>query len=330
MGAMDRTLQTAFYVAGAGGSSYLFQNLFWVFGHPEVYIVALPGFGIVLELVPVFARKPLWGYRLAVAGMLGVALLSFFVWQHHLFVSGINADLRPFYMLSTELISLPTGFTFLCLMGTLWRGRIRFTVPMLFCMAWAFNFLFGGISGVFNSDVPSDVTTHGSFFTMAHFHYTIMGGLVFTFFAAIYYWLPKMTGWQLNERLAKIHFWTMFIFFNSTFAPLFAAGFLGQSRRTPVYTGNLKFLNDWVSVSAFLLGISMLIFLYNLVWSVAFVKKPAEANPWASRSIEFQLPSPVPVHNFDRIPVFSSDPYGYGEGPPPSWVVPAGAPAGSE
>ena len=134
MGAIDRTVQTAFYIPGNGGSAYLLQNLFWVFGHPEVYIVALPGFGIVLELLPVFARKPLWGYRLAVAGMLGVALLSFFVWQHHLFVSGINADLRPFYMLSTELISLPTGFIFLCAMGTLWRGRIRFTVPMLFCL----------------------------------------------------------------------------------------------------------------------------------------------------------------------------------------------------
>ena len=132
-----------------------------------------------------------------------MALLSFFVWQHHLFVSGINADLRPFYMLSTELISLPTGFTFLCVMGTLWRGRIRFTVPMLFCLGWVFNFLFGGISGVFLSDVPSDVTTHGSFFSMAHFHYTIMGGLVFTFFAAIYYWVPKMTGFKFNERLAQ-------------------------------------------------------------------------------------------------------------------------------
>ena len=231
MGLLDRTAQTSFFNAAAGGSSYLYQNLFWVFGHPEVYILALPGFGIVLELLPVFSRKPLWGYRLAVAGLLGVSLLSWFVWQHHLFVSGINGDLRPFYMLSTELISIPTGLTFLCGMMTLWRGRIRFTVPMLFCLAWFFNFLIGGLSGVFLSDTPSDVTTHGSFFSMAHFHYTIMGGLIFTFFAAIYYWVPKMTGWELNELLGKIHFWTMFIFFNSTFAPLFAAGFLGQSRR---------------------------------------------------------------------------------------------------
>jgi cytochrome c oxidase subunit 1 len=325
MGALDRTAQTTFYVAGGGGSSYLFQNLFWVFGHPEVYIVALPGFGIVLELLPVFARKPLWGYRLAVAGMLGVALLSFFVWQHHLFVSGINADLRPFYMLSTELISLPTGFTFLCLMGTLWRGRIRFTVPMLFCLAWAFNFLFGGLSGVLLSDVPSDVTTHGTFFSMAHFHYTIMGGLVFTFFAAIYYWVPKMTGFRFNERLSKIHFWSMFLAFNSTFAPLFALGFLGQPRRVVTYPSNLQGLNDWVSVSAFVLGISMLVFVINVVWSLVIKRAPAEANPWHSKSPEWQLPTPVPVHDFDRLPVFDADPYPYGAEPVhvPGVVVPA-------
>ncbi len=326
MGTMDRTVQTTFYVAGYGGSSYLFQNLFWVFGHPEVYIVALPGFGIVLELLPVFARKPLWGYRLAVAGLLGVALLSFFVWQHHLFVSGINADLRPFYMLSTELISLPTGFTFLCAMGTLWRGRIRFTVPMLFCLAWAFNFLWGGISGVFLSDVPSDVTTHGSFFSMAHFHYTIMGGLVFTFFAAIYYWGPKMFGFKFNERLGKIHFWMMFLAFNSTFAPLFALGFLGMPRRVVTYPTNLQGLNDWVSVSAFVLGLSMLVFLVNVVWSLIIRREPAEANPWNSKSAEWQLPTPVPVHDFDRIPVFDADPYPYGVEPVPVGAAAAPAP----
>ncbi len=289
MGAMDRTLQTAFYIPGAGGSAYLFQNLFWVFGHPEVYILALPGFGIVLELLPVFARKPLWGYRLGVAGMIGVGFLSFFVWQHHLFVSGINADLRPFYMLSTELISLPTGFIFLCAMGTLWRGRIRFTLPMLFCLAWAFNFLWGGISGVFNSDVPSDVTTHGSFFVMAHFHYTIMGGLVFAFFAGIYYWVPKMYGFKLNETLGKIHFWMMFLAFNSTFGPLFGLGFMGMPRRVVTYPAFFQPLNDWVSASAFVLGLSMLVFLVNVIWSLLFKREPAEQNPWHARSAEWEV-----------------------------------------
>ncbi len=325
MGAMDRTAQTAFYVAGQGGSSYLFQNLFWVFGHPEVYILALPGFGIVLELLPVFSRKPLWGYRLAVAGMLGVTLLSFFVWQHHLFVSGINADLRPFYMLSTELISIPTGFIFVCAMGTLWRGRIRFTVPMLFCLAWAFNFLWGGISGVFNSDVPSDVTTHGSFFVMAHFHYTIMGGLVFAFFAAIYYWVPKMYGFRFNERLAKVHFWLMFIAFNATFAPLFGLGFMGMPRRVVTYSAGFQGLNDWVSVSAFVLGFSMLVFLANVVWSLVLKREPAEPSPWHAKSAEWQLPTPVPTHDFDHVPVFDADPYPYGVEPAPS---PGLAPAG--
>ncbi len=308
MAALDRTIDTSFFIAGGGGSSYLFQNLFWFFGHPEVYILALPGFGIILELIPVFTRKPLWGYRLAISGMLGVTLLSFFVWQHHLFVSGINADLRPFYMLSTEIISIPTGFIFLCFIGTLWRGRISFTVPMLFCLAWAFNFLIGGTSGVVLSDVPTDTGLHGSFFVMAHFHYTIMGGLIFSFFAAIYYWVPKMTGLRFNERLAKWHFWLMFIAFNSTFMPLFALGLEGMPRRVSTYEPSLQGLNDWVSISAFVLGFSMLIFIVNVVYSLIFVREPAEANPWHSKSIEWQLPTPVPVYNLEQIPVFDSDP----------------------
>ncbi len=312
MAALDRTIGTTFFVTGGGGSSYLFENLFWFFGHPEVYILALPGFGIVLELIPVFTRKPLWGYRLAVAGMLGVSLMSFFVWQHHLFVSGINADLRPFYMLSTEIISVPTGFIFLCFMGTLWKGRMTFTVPMLFCMAWAFNFLIGGASGVVLSDVPTDTGLHGSFFVMAHFHYTIMGGLIFSFFAGIYYWVPKMTGLRFNERLAKWHFWLMFLAFNSTFMPLFALGLEGMPRRVSTYEPSLQGLNDWVSISAFVLGFSMLIFLYNTIYSLIFVREAAEANPWRSKSMEWQVPTPVPVHNFEQIPVFDSDPYDYG------------------
>jgi cytochrome c oxidase subunit 1 len=309
---MDRAANTSFFLASAGGSQYLYENLFWFFGHPEVYILALPGFGIVLEILPVFARKPLWGYRLAVAGMLGVTLLSFMVWQHHLFVSGMNAGLRPFYMLTTELISIPTGFIFLNAIGTLWRARIRFTVPMLFALAFFFNFLIGGLSGVFLSDVPSDVTTHGSYFVMAHFHYTIMGGLVFAFFGAIYYWLPKMLGVTLNETLAKTHFWLMFVFFNLTFFPLFAAGFLNMPRRVSTYAPHLQGLNDFVSASAYVLGFSMLVFIANLVWSLVFVREPAVENPWASRGLEWQIPTPVPVANFDRIPVITSGPYEYG------------------
>jgi cytochrome c oxidase subunit 1 len=325
MATLDRTAQTGFFNVQAGGSPYLWENLFWIFGHPEVYILALPGMGILLEILPVFARKPLWGYRLAVTGMLGVSLLSWLVWQHHLFVSGINADVRPFYMLSTELISLPTGFIFICALGTLWRGRIRLTVPMLFSLAWIFNFLIGGLSGVFLSDVPSDVTTHGSFFSMAHFHYTIMGGLLFAFFAAIYFWVPKMTGFQLNERWGKVHFWTMFISFNSTFGPLLVIGFLGMPRRAVTYAGYLQGANDWVSVSAFVLGASMLLFIANFVYSQVFARVPTGANPWASKSIEWQLPSPVPVHDFDRIPTFGPDPYPYGvpAGSVPPAVVPA-------
>ena len=313
MALTDRTFQTAFFTNQLGGSSFLYEDLFWFFGHPEVYILALPGFGVISEIVAVFCRKPLFGYRIAAAGMLGVGLLSFFVWQHHLFDSGINPDMRPLFMLTTELISIPTGFIYLVGMGTFWQARIRFSIPMLFALAFYFNFLVGGISGVFLSDVPADTTEHGSFFVMSHFHYTIMGGLIFAFFGGIYYWLPKMTGIKLNERLGKIHFWTMFIFFNSTFLPLFALGLAGMPRRVFEYARNLETLNDWVSISAFLLGVSMLIFLFNFVMSMLFWRVRAEDNPYNARSLEWQLPSPVPAQNFERVPVILSGAYDYGD-----------------
>ncbi len=309
---MDRTFQTAFFENTLGGSSYLWENLFWFFGHPEVYILALPGFAIVSELVPVFCRKPLFGYRVAGAGMIGVTILSFFVWQHHLFDSGINPDMRPVFMLTTELISIPTGFIFLVGMGTFWKAKIRFTIPMLFCLAFYFNFLVGGISGVYLSDVPADVTEHGSFFVMAHFHYTIMGGLIFAFMAGVYYWMPKMTGIRLNQKLGYLHFWTMFIFFNTTFLPLFALGLLGQPRRVFTYARNLETLNDWVSISAFCLGGSILIFLINLVWSLLFERQRETGNLWQSRGLEWQVSSPPPPENFAAVPVVLSGPYEYG------------------
>jgi cytochrome c oxidase subunit 1 len=314
----DRTVQTAFFTDDLGGSSYLWENLFWFFGHPEVYILALPGFGIVCEILPVFCRKPLFGYKVAAAGMVGVTLLSFFVWQHHLFVSGINPDMRPVFMLTTELISIPTGFIFLVAMGTFWKAKIRFTVPMLFALGFFFNFLIGGVSGVFLSDVPADTTEHGTFFVMAHFHYTIMGGLIFAFMGGLYYWLPKMMGIRLNQRLGKIHFWTMFVFFNATFLPLFAVGMDGQPRRVYTYARSLTTLNDWVSISAFLLGGSILIFVINFVYSTVITRVPEQGNPWRSRGLEWQIASPPPPGNFARVPVVLSGPYEYGvPGAPP-------------
>jgi cytochrome c oxidase subunit I len=332
----DRTAQTAFFVNQLGGSSYLYEDLFWFFGHPEVYILALPGFGIVSEIIPVFTRKPLFGYKVAAAGMFGVAILSFFVWQHHLFMSGMDPNMRPLFMLTTELISIPTGFIYLVAMGTFWKAKIRLTVPMLFAIALYINFLFGGISGVFLSDVPVDTTAHGSFFVMAHFHYTIMGGLIFAFFGAIYYWLPKIMGISLNEKLGKIHFWTMFITFNSTFMPLFAVGMLGQPRRVFEYARNLETLNDWVSISAFCLGVSMLIFIFNFVMSTVVWRVRAPQNPWQSRGLEWQVSSPPPPENFTHIPVVLAGPYEYGDPNalpvadlnPPAGVI-AGALAGA-
>ena len=312
MQSLDRTMNTTFFISSAGGSPYLWQNLFWFFGHPEVYIFILPAFGIVLELIPHFSRKPLWGYRTAVVGLLGVTLLSWFVWQHHLFMSGIAPALRPFFMFSTEMISIPTGIVFLVAFGTLWRAKISMTVPMLFCLGFLFNFLIGGLSGVFLSDVPSDVTLHGSYFSMAHFHFTIVGGEIFAIVAATYYWFPKMTGRMLNQTLGKIHFWWMFIAFNLAFMPLFAAGLLDMPRRVSTYAVSLQTLNDWVSIWAFILFASMVLFAINIIWSWFFTFKVAPANPWQVRSIEWMLPTPLGRRNFEKIPVFTGPPYDYG------------------
>ncbi len=327
MQALDRTMNTTFFVSSNGGSPYLWQNLFWIFGHPEVYIFILPAFGIVMELIPHFARKPLWGYRIAVVGLLGVTLLSWFVWQHHLFVSGIAPALRPFYMLSTEMISIPTGIVFLVAFGTLWRSRISLTVPMLFCLGFLYNFLIGGISGVFLSDVPSDITLHGSYFSMAHFHFTIVGGEIFAIVAAIYYWFPKMTGRMLSAKLGKIHFWWMFISFNMAFTPLFAAGILDMPRRVSSYAPSLQGLNDWVSVWAYILFSSMVFFAGIVIWGWFFNGKVAPADPWHVRSIEWQLPTPLPRRNFARIPTFTRPPYDYGEGIPRPLTEPGAEPA---
>jgi len=216
-------------------------------------------------------------------------------------------------MLTTELISIPTGFLFLVTLGTLWKAKIRFEPPMLFALGMLFNFLIGGITGVFLSDVPVDVTVHGSFFVMAHFHYTIMGGLIFAFFGGLYFWLPKMTGVTMNRKLSVWHFWTFFIFFNMTFFPLFFVGILGQPRRVFEYAQNLQPWNDFSTVSAYLLGASFFFFICNFIWSVFVEPKRAAQNPWSSLGLEWQAPTPVPWFNFERIPIVLTDPYHYGE-----------------
>ncbi|MGH7667286.1 MAG: cytochrome c oxidase subunit I [Candidatus Dormibacteria bacterium] len=311
---IDRSVHSSFFEAPGGGSGLLYQEMFWFFGHPEVYIFIIPAFGVVAEIWPVFARKPIFGYKLAVAGMIGVSLLSWFVWNHHIFTSGVAPGLRPFFMTATELISIPTGIVFLTMLGTLWKSQLRVKVPVLFAFAVMFNFLIGGLTGVFLSDVPLNTTLHDSFFVVGHFHYTIVGGEIFALYAASYFWFPKMTGKMLNARLGKWHFWTAFIFFNTTFLPMFAAGYLGQVRRSPVYAADLHGLEVWISVNGFLFGASNLLWLGNIIYSWAFVKERAPDNPWESRSLEWQVSTPIPADNFPRIPVIVSGPYDYGNG----------------
>jgi cytochrome c oxidase subunit 1 len=321
METIDRTFQTTFYVPAGGGSPYLWENLFWFFGHPEVYIFVVPAFGLVMEMLPVFTRRPLWGYRVAVGGMVGIGLLSFVVWQHHLFVSGLAPALRPFYMFSTELISVPTGIIYLVALGTLWRARTRFSAPMLFIFGFFFNFLIGGFTGVFLSDVPSDFTLHASYFVQAHFHYTIMGGEVFALMAGIVYYLPKMTGISMDGKLLKFQFWAAFITFNGTFISLIAVGILGMPRRVISYAAYLQPLNVSATLFAYGLGASMTLFLGILIWKAVFQRQRATANPWESLGIEWQVATPVPIFNFDTVPTTWSLPYDYDTGKPAAQIV---------
>ncbi|MBX6350422.1 MAG: cbb3-type cytochrome c oxidase subunit I [Clostridia bacterium] len=297
--ALDRVAGTNFFTKD--GLPLVYQDLFWIFGHPEVYILILPGFGIVLELLPVFARKTLYGYRWIVGGLLAVMLMSMTVWDHHMYTTGIsNARLVPF-MTTTELISVPTGLVYLAALGTIWGGRIRLTTPMLFALGFLFNFLIGGLTGVFLADVALDFQMQDTFFVVAHFHYTIMGGMVFALMAGIYYWFPKMSGRMYNEALGKVHFWWMFLAYNATFLPMFWAGVLGMNRRVADYLPYLEPVNEWVSVAAFTLGASFLLPAVHLVY--VWARGPEAAmNPWASRTLEWTIPSPPPKENFREAP----------------------------
>ncbi|MEW5957034.1 MAG: cbb3-type cytochrome c oxidase subunit I [Chloroflexota bacterium] len=308
---LDRVAGMAFFDAVAGGAPLVYQHIFWFYSHPAVYIMILPGLGVMLEILAHFSRKPLFGYGWAVAGFIGITALSWVVWAHHMFTSGMPDSLQIPFMGFTEAISIPTGLIFLVALGTIWQGKLWLKTPMLFALTTVFNFLIGGITGVFNSDVPVDIHLQDTFWVVSHFHYTILGGGIFALFAGIYYWFPKMTGRMYNEGLGKLHFWLMFPGFNLVFLPMTWLGLNGMNRRIGDYPPELGGVNLFVSVVAFVLGASFLFFLYNMI--VSWVRGPvAEANPWQARTLEWQTTSPPPLKNFPEIPQVVGGPYDYG------------------
>lgn len=323
---LDRTAGTVFYVAQSGGNAWLYQNLFWLMGHPEVYVILIPGFCAVLELTPVFARKPLFSYRTAVAGIAGIVALSGLVWAHHMYVSGWAPDLGGPFMLTTEMISVPTGLLILVLVGTLWRGRVWTRLPMMATYAMIWNFIIGGVTGIYLSDIPADQALNGSFFVTAHFHYTLMGGAFVGGIAGLSYWFPKMTGRMINEKWGAIGFWTSQVGFQITFLAMFAVGLAGEPRRDGDFPVQFAAGNTTATIGAYIIMTGMLIYLGTLIWSWRN-GEIAGPNPWGAKTLEWQTPTPVPLENFEVLPVVTTDFYGYGEEAPAERELAAAVPA---
>jgi cytochrome c oxidase subunit I len=319
---LDRVFGTSFYEANLGGNNFLYEQLFWFMGHPEVYVIALPSIGVIAEVITVFSRKPLFGQKLVIGGMFGIFTLSLVVWMHHIYWSGANTPIDLPTMLDTELISIPTGLVFMAIVGTLWRGQIRIEAPMLFALGFIVNFLIGGVTGLYLADVPTDTIYHGGMFIVAHFHFTLVGGGVFGFLTGVYYWFPKMTGRKLDEGLAKLHFWLFEIGFVGTFMPLFFAGLKGEPRWQAFIDPRWVTDNRLSSLFVILIIASVAVFGYNIVisWTRGDL---AEANPWGGRTLEWIPPSPVPLVNFERPVVVSAGPYDYGIGGPRMMGAPA-------
>ncbi len=308
---MDRILGATFYVASGGGSGWLYSNLFWLMGHPEVYVILLPAFVALLELTPVFTRKPLFSFNGAILGIGGIIGLSLFVWAHHMYMAGWAPALNGPFMVTTEMISVPTGLLILVLLGTIWRGRVWMRLPVMAVYAVLWNFIIGGITGIYLSDIPVDQAAHGSMFVTAHFHYTLMGGALTGAMGALAFWFPKMTGRMLDERVGFVGFWTAQLGFNVTFLGMFAVGLAGQPRRVADPSAMFATGNLVSTIGAYVIGIGMLIFLYAVVHSW-IGGQIAPANPWGSKTLEWQVPTPVPLENFTVLPVVTSDFYGYG------------------
>jgi cytochrome c oxidase subunit I len=304
----DRQTGTNFFTTQ--GRPVLYQHLFWFFGHPEVYIMILPGFGMISEIIPVFARKPLFGYSSMVAAFFGILFLSMAVWAHHMFTVGMNVYVETFFMVMTMLIAVPTGIKFFNWIATAWRGAIDFSLPMKFAFGFMATFLIGGITGVYLASVPVDTQVHQSYYVVAHLHYVLFGGSVMTIFAGVYYWFPKITGRMLNKTLGEWHFWTVFLGFNGTFLVMHTLGLEGMPRRIVTYPGGFGeegwgTTNTIITIASFLVAISVLIFLYNLVvsWKHGEV---AGDDPWGGNTLEWATSSPPPPYNFERVPAVRS------------------------
>ena len=292
----------------ANGGAILYQHLFWFFGHPEVYIIALPFFGIISEVIPVFSRKPLFGYRGMVYALMGIAALSVAVWAHHMFATG--AVLLPFFSFMTFLIAIPTGLKFFNWIGTMWRGQVSFETPMLFAAGFLVTFLFGGLTGVILAAPALDFHVSDSYFVVAHFHYVLFGTIVFATYSGIYFWFPKMTGRFLDERLGRLHFWTTFIGFHTTFLVQHWLGDMGMPRRYPDYlpTDGFTTLNTVSTIGAFVLGFSTIPFIWNVIRSWRYGEITTADDPWGyGNSLEWATSSPPPRHNFTSLPRIRSE-----------------------
>ncbi|MGH7472788.1 MAG: cytochrome c oxidase subunit I [Candidatus Methylomirabilales bacterium] len=312
----DRTLGTHWFLPEGGGEPLLWQHLFWFFGHPEVYILILPAMGMASEILPVFARKPIFGYRAMVYSMLSICFLSWIVYGHHMFVSGMDPRVGIAFTLTTMVIAVPSAIKTFNWLGTLWGGSILFTTPMLNALAFVGMFVIGGLSGIFMASTPVDIFIQDTYFIVAHIHYVVFGGSIFGAFAAIYYWFPKMFGRMLNEPLGKLHFWTTFVAYNLTFFPMHILGVGGMMRRiyNPTQYEFLQHLQWWnvlITWSAFALGLAQIFFIVNFLWSL-FAGKRASMNPWNANTLEWTAPSPPPHLNWgDRIPTVYHGPYEY-------------------